>query len=256
MKVTFLGTGTSQGVPMIGCTCPVCTSTDPRDNRMRSALWIEDDQSFVIDTPPDFRIQALRAGILRLDAAVFTHAHADHIMGFDDLRRFSEINGGSFPVYASPETMDRLRHVYDYAFDSSNTVSTYLHPVPHLITGPFFLGSLELVPLPVPHGRTTTLGFLFRRQGRKLGVYLNDCASVPSDVLDLIMDTPCLIIDGLRDAPHPTHLSIGQAVEVSRQCRAGTTYLTHMTHEKSHATRLTELPPGILPAHDGLVLEW
>jgi len=161
--VTFLGTGTSQGVPMIGCDCDVCLSPDPRDNRLRSSIYIETPEcSWVVDTGTDFRTQALREDIRKVDAVVFTHSHTDHIMGFDDLRRFSHARG-SMPVYASAETMRDLERVFRFAFNTSNPVPYYLKPEPHVIDGPFQLGETFITPLPVPHGDSMVNGYLFSR---------------------------------------------------------------------------------------------
>src|ERR1700736_2278043 len=161
LAVTFLGTGTSQGVPMIGCDCEVCRSSDPRDKRLRSSVYIETPEtSFVVDTGTDFRTQALRENIRRVDAVVFTHSHTDHIMGFDDLRRFSHARG-SMPVYASAETMRDLERVFEFAFKALNPSPGYLKPEPHLINGPFQLGSTIITPLTVPHGEFFVNGYLF-----------------------------------------------------------------------------------------------
>jgi phosphoribosyl 1,2-cyclic phosphate phosphodiesterase len=256
MKLTFLGTGTSQGVPMIGCDCRVCRSADPRDTRTRSSVFVRDGETTVlIDTTPELRVQSLRENLMRIDAVVYTHAHSDHAMGFDDLRRFCDINGGTIPVYASAPTFERLEKAFDYAFDAANTIPGYVHPVPHVIDGPFTLGPIEFVPLPVPHGRTVTLGFLFRKEGRSLGAYISDCAAVPDDIRALLMDIPVLILDGLREHPHPTHLCIPEAIAVGQAVRAGATYLTHLTHNILHAERSQTLPKGVFLAYDGLTLE-
>jgi phosphoribosyl 1,2-cyclic phosphate phosphodiesterase len=163
LTLTFLGTGTSQGVPMIGCDCAVCHSNDPRDNRLRSSIYVETPEcAFVVDTGADFRTQALRENIRRLDAVVFTHSHTDHIMGFDDLRRFSW-QRGSMPVYASAETMADLHRVFKFAFDGSYRWPGYLKPEPHVVCGPFRLGETIITPLPVPHGSTEVNGYLFAR---------------------------------------------------------------------------------------------
>ncbi|MFH1067684.1 MAG: MBL fold metallo-hydrolase [bacterium] len=256
MTLTFLGTGTSQGVPMIGCPCPVCHSTDPRDNRTRSSVLIQRDGfAVLIDTTPDLRAQAIRENLRRVDAVIITHPHADHIMGFDDLRRFCEMTRRNMPVYASRETFVRLHEIFGYAFDENNKVSGYLHADAHEINGPFQLGGIEFTPLPLPHGSLTTLGFLIAQNGEKRAAYLNDCGSVPDDVLRAIEETPVLIIDGLRDGPHPSHLTIAQAVAVGQRARAGKTYLIHLTHDKSHVERQKEMPKNCFISYDGLKLE-
>jgi phosphoribosyl 1,2-cyclic phosphate phosphodiesterase len=257
MIVTVLGSGTSQGVPMIGCTCPVCRSTDPRDNRTRSSIFVETPSAkILIDTTPDMRHQALREGLDHLDAVILTHPHADHIMGFDDLRRFCDMQGGPLPLYGSASTLEQMERIFHYAFNPKKLVPGYVHVIPHVVDGPFQLGGLELTPLPVPHGSVSTLGFLFAHNGRKLLAYLSDCAEAPEAVRRLIADVEVLIIDGLREAPHPTHLTVSGAVEVAQAVGAKKTYLTHQTHERLHVERQRQLPAGIDVAYDGMKLEF
>src|SRR4029077_21079846 len=196
--LTFLGTGTSQGVPMIACDCAVCHSSDPRDQRLRSSIYIQTPEcSFVVDTGTDFRTQALRENLRVVDAVIFTHSHTDHVMGFDDLRRFS-YERGSMPVYASPETMRDLERVFQFAFQGLNPFPGYLKPEPHVVEGSFSLGSTLITPLPVPHGNSLVNGYLFERNARKLVAYLSDCSGVPSDIAEKIEDVEVLIIDALR----------------------------------------------------------
>ncbi len=257
LSVTVLGSGTSQGVPMIGCRCAVCLSDDPRDKRTRSSIFVATPQAkILVDTTPDLRQQALRENLDHLDAVLFTHPHADHIMGFDDLRRFCEIQGGPLPIYGSAETLGQVERIFFYAFNPRKLVPGYVHVLPHVVTGPFELGGLQVMPLPVPHGAVSTLGFLFSQGDRKLLAYLSDCASVPEPVRALIAGVEALIIDGLRDKPHPTHLTVAGAVEVARAVGARRSFLTHQTHEKRHADRLRDLPAGIEVAYDGLRLEF
>ena len=257
MTVTVLGSGTSQGVPMIGCRCAVCQSTDPRDKRTRSSIFVATPQArILVDTTPDLRQQALRENLDHLDAVLFTHPHADHIMGFDDLRRFCEIQGGPLPIYGSAETLAQLQRIYFYAFNPSKLVPGYVHVAPHVITGPFELGGLEMTPLPVPHGSVSTLGFLFSRGGRKLLAYLSDCAAVSETIRAIISGVEVLIIDGLRDKPHPTHLTVSGAVEVAAAVAAQRSFITHQTHEKCHADRMRDLSAGIEVAYDGMKLEF
>ena len=238
---------------MIGCDCEVCRSPDPRDKRLRSSIYVETPEcSFVVDTGTDFRTQALRENIRRVDAVVFTHSHTDHIMGFDDLRRFSHARG-SMPVYASAETMCDLERVFQFAFKASNPFPYYLKPEPHIVSGPFQLGSTTITPLPVPHGDTIVNGYLFSRGGQKLAAYLSDCSGVPNAIVDLIAGVKVLIIDALRHKPHPTHLSVDQALQVGVRVRPGATYFTHIAHELSQAAE-SQLPSHTHIAHDGLKL--
>ena len=255
-ELTFLGTGTSQGVPMICCSCPVCTSTDPRDQRTRSSVYIKTSEvAFVVDTGPDFRAQCLREKLCHLDAVVYTHAHTDHIMGFDDLRRFCDVHPDhKLPIHASPETMADLQRVFRFAFDGTARFPGYLHPDPHLVDGPFQLGDLELTPLPVPHGRITVNGYLFTRNGRKLFAYLSDCKAVPDPVRELIEGVEILSLDALRHRPHPTHMSLDEALEAAAAVRAGQTYLTHLCHDLGHVETEKILPPNVHVAYDGLKL--
>ena len=255
LTLTFLGTGTSQGVPMIGCDCDVCQSPDPRDNRLRSSLYIETAEcSWVVDTGTDFRTQALRENIRNVDAVIFTHSHTDHIMGFDDLRRFSHARG-SMPAYASADTMRDLARVFQFAFNTSNPVPYYLKPEPHVIEGPFKLGETLITPLPVPHGDSIVNGYLFSRANQKLIAYLSDCSAVPDAIVDLISGVKTLIIDALRDRPHPTHLSVGQALEVAARVKPDATYFTHICHDLPQSAE-SRLPNGVRIAYDGLKLRF
>jgi len=238
---------------MIGCDCAVCRSPDPRDQRLRSSIYVETPEcSWVVDTGTDFRTQALRENIRDVDAVVFTHAHTDHIMGFDDLRRFSHARG-SMPVYASAETMRDLERVFQFAFDNPNPFPGYLKPEPHLIDGPFELGATVITPLPVPHGNSIVNGYLFSRDGEKLVAYLSDCSGVPDAIADHIAGVKILIIDALREKPHPTHLSVNQALEVAARVQPKATYFTHIAHELPQAAE-SRLPASTHIAYDGLKL--
>lgn len=240
---------------MIGCDCAVCRSEDPRDNRLRSSVYIETPEcAFVVDTGTDFRTQALRENIRRVDAVVFTHSHTDHIMGFDDLRRYSW-ERGSMPVYASRDTMADLARVYAFAFEATNPFPGYLKPEPNIVDGAFQLGETTVTPLPVPHGRAPVNGYLFSREKRKLLAYLSDCSEVPEPIAEQIAGVEALVIDALRPKPHPTHLSVEQALEAARRVRPGRTYFTHIAHELSAAAE-AELPANTFMAYDGLKLEF
>jgi phosphoribosyl 1,2-cyclic phosphate phosphodiesterase len=240
---------------MIGCDCAICRSTDPRDARTRSSIFIETPEcAFVVDTGTDFRTQVLREGIRHLDAVVFTHSHTDHIMGFDDLRRFGHERGGTMPIYASAETMADLMRVFEFAFNGKNRFPGYLHPEPRLICGAFDLGQTTITPLPVPHGHSIVNGYLFSRGNEKLVAYLSDCSGVPDDVSHQIDGVKILIIDALRHKPHPTHLSVEQALEVAGRVHPAMTYFTHISHELPQAAE-AQLPPRTRIAYDGLKLE-
>ena len=256
LRITFLGTGTSTGVPMIGCDCPVCQSPDPRDKRLRCSLWMETPElQWVVDTGPDFRTQCLRAGVRHLDAALITHPHTDHIMGFDDLRRFTFGEDQVIPVYASVETLDALRRVYDFAFNGNNRYAGYLKPDPREVHAPFRLGDTVITPLPVQHGRVMTTGYLFQHAGGARVAYIPDCKTIPESTMALLMDVDVFIIDALRYREHPTHFNVTEALAAARQCRAGRTILTHLSHELSHAALAAELPDRTSIATDGMVLD-
>ena len=238
---------------MIGCDCEVCRSPDPRDQRLRSSIYVETPEcSFVVDTGADFRTQALRENIRNVDAVIFTHSHTDHIMGFDDLRRFSHARG-SMPVYASAETMRDLERVFQFAFNTTNPVPYYLKPEPHVVDGRFRLGETLITPLPVPHGDSIVNGYLFSRDEEKLVAYLSDCSALPAEIADKISRVKALIIDALRDKPHPTHLSVDQALEVASRVLPEVTYFTHICHELPQAAE-SRLPTGVHIAYDGLKL--
>jgi phosphoribosyl 1,2-cyclic phosphate phosphodiesterase len=251
---TFLGTGTSQGIPMLTCDCRVCTSLDPRDRRSRASVYVETPEcAFVVDTGPDFRQQALRENIRRVDAVVFTHGHTDHMMGFDDLRVYCH-GGRELPVYGSEVTLDLLRRAFGFAFDGRNRFPGYLNPVTHEVVAPFRLGDTELVPLPVPHGRMTTFGYLFSRAGRKLLAYLSDCKAVPPQVAAHIAGVDTLVLDALRHHEHPTHMNVAEALAVAAASGARETFLTHLCHELMHEELEATLPSGVRIAYDGLKL--
>lgn len=255
LTITFLGTGTSLGVPMIGCDCRVCRSIDSRDKRSRASIYVETPESaWVMDTGPDFRMQALRERISRVDAAVYTHSHTDHIMGFDDLRPFC-FNGHDLPVYASKETMADLERVFTFAFNGENRWPGYIRPLPRLIDGPFLLGETELTPIPVRHGRAHVNGFLLRRRGEPLAAYFSDCKEVPPEFRPQIQGVRHLIVDALRFTPHPTHMNVDEALALAADVSPGQTWFTHLSHDLMHAELEPTLPPGVRIAYDGLKIE-
>ncbi len=252
MTLKFLGTGTSTGVPIINCRCPVCTSPDPHDKRTRPSLLLEyDGRAVVIDTTPDFRAQAIREGMTRLDAVVYTHGHADHIMGLDDTRVFYFRQQVPTPIYAEARCMAALRATFKYIFDGNYEFGGVGKLDPHLIDGPFDLWGLKFIPVPVLHGNLPILGFRVRD-----AAYVTDVSAIPESTLPLLEGLDILILDALRPKPHPTHLSLRQAVEMVERLKPRRAFFTHIAHELGHAATNSTLPSHVQLAYDGLQLEF
>ena len=251
-RVAFLGTGTSHGVPIIGCRCAVCASEDPRDKRTRPSILITGPNGQVlVDTSPDFRQQALRHAIDRLDAVLFTHSHADHIMGFDDLRRFNHIQGAPVACYATEATWRDMRQTFHYVFaDRPRTGGGSPEIVVHLIDGPLAVGGMRIVPVPLWHGQMPVLGF---RTGGF--AYLTDCNRLDDAAWPLLDGVDTLVLDALRDKPHSTHFTVREALEVVARLVPRHAYLTHMTHDLGHRETSARLPAGVELAYDGLVID-
>ncbi len=251
LRVTLLGSGTSSGVPVIGCTCSVCTSSNPRNQRLRAGLKIEiDDHVLLVDTPTDLRQQALKFGLPRVDAILFTHAHADHIFGLDDVRIFNFRQRQSIPCYGSRGTLEALRKTFSYAFDNSQGGGGKPRLDLFEITESVDLFGRRMQPVPVLHGQLPVNGY---RCGGF--AYVTDCSFIPAESWSLLDGLEVLILGALRYTEHPTHFSIEQAIGVARQVGARRTYLTHLAHEVDHDRPRVTLPPGVAFGYDGLVLE-
>jgi len=256
VRLKLLGTGTSFGVPQIGCRCPTCTSSDPRDRRSRTAALIETrGMRLLIDTPPELRLQLVAAGIDRVDAVLFTHAHADHVHGIDDLRALSVLQGAVLPVYGSRETMAELAVKFPYIFDPSFVVpagTTKPELAPQVLEGgvTVAIAGVAVLPLALPHGEQRVLGY-------RIGpiAYITDVKTIPDDAIAALAHLDVLVLNALLSRPHPLHLSVPEAVAVAQRIGARRTLFTHLTHENTHAALAAKLPAGIAPAYDGLVIE-
>jgi phosphoribosyl 1,2-cyclic phosphate phosphodiesterase len=260
-RLTFLGTGTSMGVPTLGCECAVCTSADPRDRRLRPSVlvrWQETGQeagqerAVVIDTGPDFREQALRAALKRVDAVFYTHSHADHVLGLDDLRPLSFAalrEGGPIPLYASAETAAALEQIFEYTFSAQATYPTRARVQLKPLAERNAVQGVEFLRVPVWHGEMEIAGFRFGS-----AAYLTDVSAIPDQSFALLEGLEVLVLSALRYKPHPSHATVEQALGWARRIGAKQTWLTHIAHELSHAETNRALPAGVALAHDGLTV--
>jgi len=249
LTITVLGSGTSVGVPTIGCGCEVCRSTDPRDSRMRPSILISyQGRNILVDTTPDFRSQALRAGLDHVDAVLFTHSHADHIMGLDDLRPFNFRQGGHIPIYAAPDAMETIQRTFQYIFDIRKRESNVPQLTPRILNGrPFDLFGVCFTPVPVMHGSAAIYGFRFSS-----AAYLTDHSGIPERSRDLLRGLDVLFLDALRYRPHPTHSTIQHSVQTVEELQPRVAYFTHISHDVGHERAESVLPPHIRLAYDGL----
>jgi phosphoribosyl 1,2-cyclic phosphate phosphodiesterase len=251
--VTFLGTGTSVGVPMITCQCAVCRSTDPRDKRLRPSIFVNVPgvAQILVDTTPDLRQQALRQGIARLDAILFTHSHADHILGLDEIRPFNHVQGKPMPCYATPETWRDIERTFSYVFDGVARLGGGVPKVEmHTIDGPFHVAGVAVAPVPLFHGTAPILGFRFGNFA-----YLTDCNRIPNESWPLLEGVEVLVVDALREKPHTTHFTVAEALDVAARIAPRQAYLTHMGHDLGHAATSARLPAGVALAYDGLSVD-
>lgn len=257
MEIIFLGTGTSQGVPMIACECPVCRSSDVRNRRTRTSIHVVMGGVHIqVDASPEFREQCLRANIRRIDTFILTHSHADHVLGMDDLRRFCDLRDfNGIPVYSTRESLARVKEIFPYAIGAKPVFHGYpafmLHEMPAVLD----LGSGTVSAAILPHGSMRVLGLVFEERGSGAKfAYYTDCKDVGPEARALALGSDVVVLDGLRPEVHPTHMSIGEAVDVAKQIGAPMTYLTHLTHAVDHAATEVTLPADVRLAWDGLHL--
>ncbi len=252
MKVVVLGSGTSTGVPVVGCKCNVCTSTDPRNRRRRASVLISvQGKNLIIDTPPDFHEQALENQLERVDAVLFTHDHADHIFGLDELRIFNFLQGGKIPIYAHKKTLGRIQRLFDYIWDPEAPMGggkPLLEAIP--INGRFTWEGLEIIPIEIYHGKQTIYGY-------RLGnfAYLTDCSGIPDSSREKLKGLDLLILGALRYRPHPTHFSLEEALREIEKIQPERALLTHLSHSFDYQTTNQELPEGVELAYDRMVVE-
>ena len=252
LRLTFLGTGTSHGVPMIGCTCPVCQSTDPRNTRRRASVYIRSETThIVIDTTPDFRMQALDTPIERVDGLLITHTHADHIFGFDDLRRFFYLQDAPIAVYGSSQTIETMNRIFPYVHNDRPDGTSILRVSFNVVSAPFMIGDITVTPLPVHHGSWLIYGYRLDHNGSSI-IYIPDCSGIPPPTMQIIRPADVMILDGLRHRPHPTHFCVEQSLECFRKAQAKRGFLTHVCHDLEHETTQAALPEHVWLAYDGL----
>lgn len=248
MMITFLGTGTSAGIPVVGCKCSVCQSEDPRNNRTRASVLISfNGKNLLIDTSTDFRAQALREDVSHLDAILYTHSHADHILGLDDIRPFNFWQKGPVPIYGRGETLSHIRRAFPYIFESTSALSVIPHVEENEISGPFELFGLQITPVPVMHGPNEITGY-------RLGgfAYITDFKSIPEASISMLRDLDILVLDALRRKPHPTHSHLENSLAVVEKLRPKRAFFTHMCHDLDHQGTEAHLPSQVRLAYDGL----
>jgi len=250
--LTVLGSGTSMGVPTIGCQCRVCSSTDPRDHRTRPSIMLEyDARCVLIDTTPDFRQQAIRESIRRLDAIVYTHAHADHILGLDDIRPLSFKNAERIPLYAHQPTAHAVQHIFSYIFDEESEYGARARVQMHHIEGTIELFGAQFEPIRIIHGSAEIHGYRFGS-----AAYLTDFSEIPPESMERLRGLDILFLDALRHRPHPTHSTVANSLRLVEELQPRRAFFTHICHDLPHEETNRSLPEHVRLAHDGLKLEF
>ncbi len=256
MKVVFLGSGTSTGVPVIGCECAVCKSENPRNKRLRSSVLVQSNTTtLLVDSCPDLREQALRHRLTAIDGVIYTHEHLDHTAGFDEMRAFCWRRTERLPLYAGTACLAQLRNMFGWAFSESNTYQGYIRPAAHDHAGdPFVIGDIAVTPVPVIHATVETYGYVFRSGGKSFG-YVPDIQELPESSRPLLEGLDALAMDGLRFRPHRTHFNVEQNIALMQQLRPGLGLVTHCGHEVDFEVLSRLLPDFMQPAWDGLMIE-
>lgn len=252
MKVIFLGTGTSHGIPMIACNCKVCTSNDPKNKRMRTSVLVsKDDQNILIDATPELRLQCIKNNIKRLDAVLITHPHADHIFGLDDLRRFNIIQRMDIPIYGTAKTLDTIRNIFSYVFNNESSTDGYKPRFSlNSINGSIKIGGFSIIPVEAIHGNGHVTGYRFDKFA-----YITDTSEIPEKSLEKLEGLDVLVLGALRYIPHIKHFNIEQALNIVDRLKPKRTYFTHMCHDIEHEEANQKLPKGVEFAFDGLIVE-
>ncbi len=253
MKILFLGSGTSTGVPVIGCQCPVCRSENPRNKRLRSSVLVRSETTtLLVDSCPDLRQQSLRHGLTAIDAVIYTHEHLDHTTGFDELRAFCWRREGGLPLYAGSACLAQLRRMFGWAFAESNTYKGYIRPEAQDHEGqPFVVGDIRVTPVPVIHASVETCGYVFEHGGKRFG-YVPDIKELPGTSRPLLQGVDALAMDGLRYRDHRTHVTVDENIALMTELGVGRGYVTHCGHEVEYEALCRYLPPFMQPAYDGL----